>query len=192
MTDGKPSKLPVFVCTEDMKKSPYFRLIRKIQFPIMKTDKENYCMERTYTLNDIAMMTGFTERTLRTYLKNGLLKGEKTKGIWSFPAASVDAFFQEPYVKEGLRIKRSAAIFDFLADRKKKNPRTCVILDLPCSLSEGNGISDFFCRQMEKARDVQFTFDWDGGMSRVIICGAEEQVRIIMNNYCAALPKTEP
>ncbi|MDO4520558.1 MAG: MerR family transcriptional regulator [Erysipelotrichaceae bacterium] len=140
-------------------------------------------MERTYTLNDIAMMTGFTTRTLRTYLTQGLLKGDKVNGAWQFTAEAVDAFFSEPYVKEGLRIKRSSAVFDFLADRKKKDARSCVILDVPCALSEGKKISDFFCRQMEKAHDVSFTFDWDGGMCRVIICGAEEQVRFIMNQY---------
>ena len=34
-------------------------------------------MEETYSLNDLAMMTGFTTRTLRNYLTQGLLNGEK-------------------------------------------------------------------------------------------------------------------
>jgi len=37
-------------------------------------------MEKTYSLSEIAMMSGFTERTLRSYLKQGLLNGEKTDG----------------------------------------------------------------------------------------------------------------
>ena len=78
-------------------------------------------MERTYTLAEIAMMTGFTDRTLRNYLKQGLLKGEKVNGTWQFSAEAADAFFAQPFVKEGLRIKRSAAVFDFMGEKKKKN-----------------------------------------------------------------------
>ena len=34
-----------------------------------------------YNLNDLAMMTGFTTRTLRNYLNQGLLEGEKENGV---------------------------------------------------------------------------------------------------------------
>ena len=77
-------------------------------------------MEKTYTLAQIAMMTGFTDRTLRNYLKQGLLEGEKINGAWQFSAEAVDAFFAQPFVKESLRIKRSAAVFDFMGEKKKK------------------------------------------------------------------------
>ena len=75
-------------------------------------------MDGTYNLNELSLMSGFTTRTLRTYLNQGLLKGEKTNGAWRFTAEEVDAFFAQPFVKEGLRIKQSAVVFDFLADRR--------------------------------------------------------------------------
>ena len=140
-------------------------------------------MEKTYTLADLAMMTGFTDRTLRNYLKQGLLKGEKNGGTWQFPAENVDAFFAQPYVKEGLRIKRSATVFDFMAERKKKTARICVILDLPCTMAQGMVFSDFFCRQMEQAEDTEFNYHWDEGMCRIMVCGEETQVSAIMENW---------
>ena len=108
---------------------------------------------------------------------------EPGNGVWKFTAADVDAFFAEPYVKEGLRIKRNSVIFDFLADRSKKSKRTCVILDLPASMQTGNRISAFFCEQMNNVSDTVFTFDWDNGFCRVILSGAEDQVRQIMEAY---------
>ena len=36
-------------------------------------------MEKTYTLQDAAAMTGLTTRTLRTYLQQGFLRGEITE-----------------------------------------------------------------------------------------------------------------
>ena len=41
-------------------------------------------MEKYYTLNEVAMMTGLNTRTLRNYLKMDVLKGEKIDGIWKF------------------------------------------------------------------------------------------------------------
>ena len=143
-------------------------------------------MEKKYDLNDVAMMTGFTTRTLRNYLTQGLLKGEKVNGAWQFTAGDLDAFFSEPFVKEGLRIKRSGAVFDFLAERKKPAARTCVILDIPASLKKSNEISSFFCARMNEAEDVSFTFDTDKGVCRVILTGEAAQVAMIMQAYFGA------
>ena len=140
-------------------------------------------MDSIYTLNDLAMMTGFTTRTLRNYLNQGLLKGEKKSGTWQFTAEDVDRFFAEPFVKEGLRIKRNSVVFDFLADRKKKAGRTCVIVDVPSSRKTGSEISSFFCERMKEASDVLFCFDWDGGFSRVILSGEGKQVAAILADY---------
>ena len=140
-------------------------------------------MDKSYNLNELAMMTGFTTRTLRSYLNKGLLSGEKIDGVWQFTAEEVDRFFSEPYVKEGLRIKRNAMVFDFLVDTSKKANRACVILDLPVSNEEGGEISAFFCDQMAKASDAFFSYSRDRGMSRVILTGPEDQVAEIMKDY---------
>lgn len=140
-------------------------------------------MDRTYDLNELAMMSGLTTRTLRNYLHQGLLEGNKVNGVWQFTVEEIEGFFAEPFVKEALRIKRSGVVFDFLADSKKKAGRACVILDRPVSRKEGDGISAFFCRQMETAEDVQFNYYWDNGNARVILSGAEEQVARILKAY---------
>lgn len=140
-------------------------------------------MDKTYHLNELAMMTGFTTRTLRNYLNQGLLHGEKIDGMWQFGAEEVDRFFKEPFVREGLRIKRNAAVFDFLADTAKKVNRACVILDLPVSDEEGAAVSAFFCRKMMHASDAVFSYQRERGMSRVILTGPEDQVAEILRDY---------
>ena len=140
-------------------------------------------MDRNYNLNEIALMTGFSTRTLRNYLNQGLLKGEKVDGAWQFTAEEIDRFFAEPFVKEGLRIKRNAIVFDFLADRSKQAKSACVILDIPVSMKERKTLSDFFCKQMEAVSDAVFTFDWNDGNVRIILSGAEESVATIMETY---------
>ena len=140
-------------------------------------------MEGKYNLNDLAMMTGFTTRTLRNYMNQGLLKGDKTNGVWLFTTEELDRFFREPFVKEGLRIKRSSVVFDFMAQRARKEARTCVILDVPASPAQGSRISAFFCDRMNDASDAVFTFDMNDGLCRVILAGAAGSVAEIMKAY---------
>lgn len=140
-------------------------------------------MNGTYNLNDLALMTGFTTRTLRNYLNQGILRGEKENGMWQFAAKELDRFFQEPFVKEGLRIKRSSVVFDFMADRNKKQARSCMILDIPASVKKGNDISAFFCDKINDAADVVYHYGWDNGVCRVILSGAADSVAEIMKAY---------
>lgn len=143
-------------------------------------------MEKNYNINELAMMSGFTTRTLRNYMNQGLLHGEKIDGMWRFTAEDVDKFFGESFVKEGLKVKRNAMVFDFLTDTTKKTNRACVILDLPVSDDEGDGVSDFFCDKMESASDTVFTYVRDYNMSRIILVGSEDQVVDIMKAYYSA------
>jgi hypothetical protein len=173
-----------------MKKSSLFKLNRSALFAMLYTEdptrKGEQKMDRTYSLNDLAEMTGFTTRTLRNYLNQGLLKGEKQNGVWQFTAENIDLFFREPFVKEGLRIKHSSLVFDFMAERNKKEARTCMVLDLPASLGKANAISAFFCEKMDAAEDARFTFDFDGKLCRVILTGSAGSVAEILKAYYIA------
>ena len=143
-------------------------------------------MERKYNLTELALMTGLTTRTLRNYLSQGFLHGEKANGVWQFTDAELDRFFADPFVKEGLRIKRSSVVFDFLADRNKEKARSCIILDIPVSRKEGDKISAFFCDKMRDAVDVCFNYGWDHGLCRVTLSGAADSVANILHAYHAA------
>ena len=136
--------------------------------------------DRTYDLNELATMTGFTTRTLRTYLKTGLLNGTKVDGAWRFSAEDLGRFFEEPFVKEGLRSKRAGIVYDFLAQKPAPAGRMCAVIDRPVSLAEGEALSAFFCKQMEAASDIVFAYDWNDGHCRVILSGDEAQVARIL------------
>ena len=55
-------------------------------------------MEKTYTMQDVAAMTGLTTRTLRTYQQQGFLRGEKENGVWRFTDEVLEGFFRNPAV----------------------------------------------------------------------------------------------
>ena len=86
-------------------------------------------MDKYYTLNQVAMMTGLTTRTLRNYIKMDILKGEKIDGIWNFSEEEFAEFIQNPYVKPSIQAKNKAIVFDFLAQNEKRTNEICTIID---------------------------------------------------------------
>ena len=75
-------------------------------------------------------------------------------------------------------------MFDFLGDAYKKAGRICTLLDLPASPDEARRISEYFCKAVcDIGHDVEFRFDYEHGLARVILCGAEECVAELMRRY---------
>ena len=137
-----------------------------------------------YNLNDVAMITGLTTRTLRNYLKLDFLKGEKIDGNWSFTDEELEAFISNPAVKQAIKAKRNAVVYDFLSDPFKKGNRICTILDLPVSDAEALETARFFCGLVNKnGSDITFNYNQEKGFARFIISGSEDQVVDFMKAY---------
>ncbi len=137
-----------------------------------------------YNLNEIAMITGLTTRTLRNYLKMDLLKGEKINGNWSFTEEELDGFMSHPAVKQAIAAKRNAVVYDFLSDPFKKGNRICTILDLPVSDAEAMETAAFFCDLINKnGSDIVFKYNQEKGFARFILSGSEDQVADFMKAY---------
>ena len=88
-------------------------------------------MKEIYTIQDLCLLTGFTDRTLRNHIALGNLEGEKVGNLWQFTPQQVENFLQLPQVWPGIQAKKNAIVYDFLRSKSKKAPRMCVILDLP-------------------------------------------------------------
>ena len=65
-------------------------------------------MSERITLAQLAAISMLTERTLRSYLKRGLLAGEKTPGGWRFTAEQTAAFLALPQVRSASNTRRNA------------------------------------------------------------------------------------
>ena len=137
-----------------------------------------------YDINQLALITGFTTRTLRNHINMGLLEGEKIDGKWTFTSEEVDRFMDQDFVKQALKSKRNAQVFDFLADTSKKSNKICTVLDFAVDNEEAMEISKFFVDAMNSGvSGVEFKFSYDRGIARVILSGVEDQVVDIMKKY---------
>ena len=85
--------------------------------------------KKYYNINELAVISGFTTRSLRNYISMGYLKGEKIDGIWQFTAEEIGEFLSNPNVAPGIKSKTNAVVYDFMADTEKKTNKICSIFD---------------------------------------------------------------
>ncbi len=143
-------------------------------------------MKNNYTINEVATMTGLTTRTIRNYLKAGLINGEKTNGIWTFSSEDYYNLLNNPTIKPSIQAKNNAVIYDFLINDRKKANNICTIIDLYVEDDEANEISQFFCNAINTINDtvdLNFKFEKHGKNVRIILSGTDEIIVEILNKY---------
>ena len=90
-------------------------------------------MEKLYTVDDIAKMTMLTSRTIRNYIKDGILKGKKIGGQWRFTEEDVKNLMDNgAYQVEHLsNLKQDILDFvDGTNDFVRGEIQACTIIDL--------------------------------------------------------------
>lgn len=142
-------------------------------------------MEKYFGINEVSAMTGLTTRTLRNYIKSGVLIGEKVEGIWRFTETDFEKFISNPNVKPSIRAKNNALVYDFLLDGKKKVNQICTIIDLYEKDGNPRELSQWFCDYINhnKKEDICFTFEKNGANVRIILKGREQFVIKMLNAY---------
>ena len=142
-------------------------------------------MKETYTIHDLCLITGLTDRTLRNHIADGYLKGQKTNGAWQFTKQQVDDFFNAPQVWPGIQAKKNAIVYDFLRNKSKKARKMCVILDLPGE--DGAEIGAFFCRLISNypgfEEETNFSIESVGGYPRIILQGATADIMALLEAF---------
>lgn len=127
-------------------------------------------MAETYTIQDIAGMTGLNERTIRSYLADGLLKGEKTDGAWRFTAEQFGDFLRQDMVRASVQAKANAVVYDFLITDRRKESAACLILDQPSAEGQEPGLREALSEQVNRL-ELRWTYRYQDGMARSILSG---------------------
>ena len=115
--------------------------------------------------------------------------GKSTVGVklaksLNVPFTDMDAYIEEPSVKQAILARQHAVVYDFLADPFKKENRACTILDCPVSAAEALAIAQFFGAEISAhGQDIEFRYIQEKHYARFILAGAEAQVRALMKAY---------
>ena len=136
-----------------------------------------------YTIAQLSMITGLTSRTLRNYLKSGLLEGSKETGVWQFTDQQVSAFITHSSVYPSMQAKQHALVYDFLSGQNQAENEECVLLNRTIEESKAKEIADFFCSTAGKLNHIRFTYTYHSGKAHYILKGAEEDIGRIMEEF---------
>lgn len=134
-----------------------------------------------YSLQDLTLITGLTDRTLRNYLKQGILTGEKRDGAWHFTEEQITEFLANEYVAAAIKAKQNAYVFDFLKSDYKDENTACVVLHL--RNERPMDVAKFFCEAVNKRQGLAMRFDREKGRNRVILVGGFDVVYDVLNEY---------
>ncbi len=127
-------------------------------------------MAETYTIQDIAGMTGLNERTIRSYLADGLLKGEKTDGAWRFTAEQFGDFLRQDMIRASVQAKANGVVYDFLMTDRRKESAACLILDQPSAEDQEPGLREALSEQVNRLA-LRWAYRYRDGMARSILSG---------------------
>ena len=139
---------------------------------------------KLYNIEDVAMMTDLSTRTIRSYLADGFLVGDKSSGAWQFTPEQLDSFFKNDVVQPAIRAKRNAIVYDFLGSKPQDKGTMCVVLDLP--LREELSVMKYFCEYIsgcEPTAKLRFAADRLGKGVRVILSGNDKDVMGLLTSY---------
>ena len=147
--------------------------------------KDTNAVGHYYCIGHIVQFTGLTDRTIRNYISNGILQGEKINGLWHFTQEQVDAFQRHPAVRPSITAKSNGLVYDFLLNPSREDHRCCMVLDLPGA--DKRSLTEFFCYAIsrEDLHNFQFSFDGLDKTPRVIIRGDTREVLCLVNGYYA-------
>lgn len=134
--------------------------------------------ERTYTVCDVALMTGLNPRTIREYLRRGLLKGERTAAGWRFTVEQFVALLSRPEVGRSIRAKEQGTVLDFLSERKKAAPAACVILDIPVEPAGEEALRERLL--VSNGEGLSFRYRMEGTMARITATGTPARIAALL------------
>ena len=142
-------------------------------------------MEKLYTVDDVAIMTGLTSRTIRNYLADGRLKGRKIGSQWRFTEADINGIFSDPSAAADNSAPNqnadSSAVAAFLRPQPRTTVSICAVVDYPVDSA------DTIAPLVQKLTDqisllasdnLSFTYEYDqvNRVARFTLVGALDMV----------------
>ncbi len=138
-------------------------------------------MEKLYTVENIAQMTGLTSRTIRNYIADGRLRGRKIGSQWRFTEADVEALFSQREAAAQMSEKRASIVEDFMKPQSRTGITTCSIIDYPAASSEAASavcalLNDYISAAGDCGVELAYEYMEEISVGRFIIAGPADHV----------------
>ncbi|HHY69020.1 MAG TPA: helix-turn-helix domain-containing protein [Firmicutes bacterium] len=123
-------------------------------------EKGGSILDKLYTVKDVALMTGLTERTIRNYIKNGKLQGKKIGAQWRFTEDDIKKLFEDVTVTNNVTQNNHDRVFEFLKRDPKPNTGA-VIINVPVAAeNELEAKVQEVIELVNRSENIEFSFQY--------------------------------
>lgn len=136
-------------------------------------------MKTIYSIDDISKITMLSTRTIRNYIKLGLLNGSKTNGYWQFTSDDISKFMNNDYVTQSLNTKRNSLIYDYILNDCKSINSVCSIYDYPVENNvEAKSLYNKILKKINsnEYNNLKFSYNYSNNMVRIILIGDPNEI----------------
>lgn len=136
-------------------------------------------MKTIYSIDDISKMTMLSTRTIRNYIKLGLLNGSKTNGYWQFTSDDISKFMNNDYVTQSLNTKRNSLIYNHILNDCKSINSVCSIYDYPVENNvEAKSLYNKILKKINsnEYNNLKFSYNYSNNMVRIILIGDPNEI----------------
>jgi len=140
-------------------------------------------MEKFYTVDDIAKIAMVTARTVRNYLKDGLLTGRKIGGQWRFTDEDLNKFFERGEILDVVRAENRQEILDFLDGNFAEysgEVQICCVIDIYRPIAKIENLQKELMRLGEGNFRYRFNYDNAEEKARFSLFGTPEYIGAAM------------
>jgi len=123
-------------------------------------------LEKLYTVEEIAQMASLTTRTIRNYLRDGILTGRKIGGQWRFTTEDLQKFMNRGEVRSDMAKEQRQEVVDFIDGVNtdvKGNIQICTIIDLYTEQNAAKEKSDVLCKLINETKGetyLKYTYNY--------------------------------
>lgn len=139
-------------------------------------------MEKLYTVENIAQMTGLTSRTIRNYIADGRLRGRKIGSQWRFTDADIESLFSQRAATTEPTAAANDIITDFLSPHPRSILTACSMLDYPAPTADVaevlHQMLDEHIQTFYPDGEIRFSYQYieEVKVARFIFSGPADQV----------------
>lgn len=133
-------------------------------------------MEKLYTVDDVAQMTGLTSRTIRNYLADGRLRGRKVGAQWRFTEENISAIFTDAEAKKASPAAANTDVAEYLKPQPRTCTSICAVIDYPAE--DGETVAPLVQKLTDQLKqlgsdEVRFSYAFDevNSVARFTIIG---------------------
>ena len=140
--------------------------------------------DKLYTVDEVAQMTRLTSRTIRNYIKRGLLRGKKIGGQWRFSQSDIENLMSISTAAAKMSSANRRDVLNFIDRTGPHTAQVCAVADLQLSQGAAEKLAQKICKITSRTADEKLRFHYEyieaEQTARFTVFGAPSFVAAVM------------